>query len=94
MMMPGATILYVLMAAAFCVGAYVFFRLRARRPARAASVGWLVCAIIVLALGWGAFALDLPSRALLFTGLILPVWLMGGLAGLFVGLIRYRKSGA
>ncbi len=91
-MMSSATILLAFMAVAFCVGVAVFYRLRARRTARAAGMGWLVCAAIVLILGWSTFLLDMAPRAAVFTGLILPVWLMGGLVGLVAGLVRHRNS--
>lgn len=91
-MTPGVTILLAFMAAAFCIGAYAFFRLCLRRKLRSAGLGWLICATIVLALGWTAFALDLPPRIAVFTGLILPVWLVGGLLGLLIGVIRGGKT--
>ncbi|HEY9037833.1 MAG TPA: hypothetical protein VIN05_02680 [Roseovarius sp.] len=91
-MTPDLMILFALMAAAFCVGVYVFFRLSARRTLRSAGLSWLICATIVLALGWAAFALSAPPRAAIFTGLILPVWLIGGLLGLFIGVIRNGRA--
>ncbi|MCQ0092457.1 hypothetical protein [Roseovarius sp. M141] len=91
-MTSNVTILFAFMAAAFSVGVYVFFRLCLRRTLRSAGLGWLICATIVLALGWTAFALDLPPRTAVFTGLILPVWLIGGLLGLLIGLIRGGRA--
>lgn len=91
-MTPGITILFAFVAAAFCVGVYVFFRLGARRTLRSAGLSWLICATIVLALGWAAFSLDAPSRVAVFTGLILPVWLIGGLLGLLIGMIRNGRT--
>ncbi len=92
-MTSSVTLLFAFMAAAFCVGAYVFFRLCARRTLRSAGLGWLICATIVLAMGWAAFMLDLPPRVAAFTGLILPVWLIGGLLGLVIGTVRGKRRG-
>lgn len=89
-MSGGILILTSLLVAAFCGGGAVFYGLILRRGTRAALIGWGICAVIVVALGWGTFALDISSRALVFTGLILPVWLSGGLLGVIIGAIRLR----
>ncbi|WP_324751703.1 hypothetical protein [Roseovarius sp. Pro17] len=81
-------ILTILLIAAFCVGAGVFCRTTMRRGRRAALIGWGLCGAAVMALGWGAFAMQVPPRTAIFTGLILPVWLIGALVGLMIGLIR------
>lgn len=84
--LPPLLLLFTI--AAFCVGAGVFYSLVARRSLRAALIGWGICGAVVMALGWGAYAAGAAPRLAIFTGLILPVWLMGGLAGLLAGLAR------
>ena len=79
-------LLTLFMIAAFCIGAGVFYRLAARRSVHAALVGWGICGAAVMALGWGAYVVQAAPHLAVFTGLILPVWLMGGLSGLIVGL--------
>lgn len=88
--MSGATLLFAFMGAAFCVGAAVFYGICARRAVRAAARGWLICGALVVLLGWAGFMMDVGPGAAILTGLILPVWLMGGLLALVAGAIRNR----
>ncbi len=81
-------ILTILLIAAFCVGAGIFYRTAMRRGSRAALIGWGLCGAAVMVLGWGAYAMQAPPHAMIFVGLILPVWLMGGLVGMVIGLVR------
>ncbi|MFD0857607.1 hypothetical protein [Roseovarius aquimarinus] len=74
--------------AAFCVGAGVFHGVAMRRSSHAVLIGWGVCGLAIMALAWAAFSIDAGRAAAIFTGLILPIWLAGGLLGLIVGLIR------
>jgi len=76
------------MIAAFCVGAGVFYRIAMRQTRAAALIGWGVCGALVLLIGWGAYAAQMSFGAAIFTGLILPVWLIGALIGLVIGLVR------
>ena len=80
--------LTLVMIAAFCIGAGVFYRTAMRRASHVVLIGWGMCGAVVMALGWGAYMVQAPSSAAIFTGLILPVWLMGGLVGLIIGLVR------
>ncbi|MFX0546741.1 hypothetical protein ACEWPL_014450 [Roseovarius sp. S1116L3] len=80
--------LTLLMIAAFCVGAGVFYRVAMQRSRHAALIGWGVCGAVVVALGWAAYALQAGPGTAIFTGLILPVWMMGALVGMIVGLVR------
>lgn len=91
-MISAAAMLYALLLAAFCVGAAVFYGVGLRRTPRQAGLGWAVCAALVLGLSWAAVLLDLAPRALVFTGLFLPVWLVGGLCGLVFGMLLQRKG--
>lgn len=85
----GMSILIIAAVAAFCVGAAVFWRVFTRRGVRAALVGWAACGAVVVALGWVAYGLDASRGAAIFTGLILPAWLIGGLPGLLAGTVRH-----
>lgn len=89
-MTGGIFMLTSLLVAVFCGGGVVFYAVTIRRGTRAALIGWGVCGVIVVALGWSTYALDAPSRAVVFAGLILPVWLSGALLGLIIGAIRQR----
>jgi heme O synthase-like polyprenyltransferase len=79
-------LLTIFLIAAFCVGVGVFYSVATRRSTTAALIGWGICGAAVMALGWGAYAVQAGSHTVIFTGLILPVWLIGGLVGLIVGL--------
>jgi hypothetical protein len=81
-------LLTLFMIAAFCVGAGVFYRVTLRRSSHTALIGWGLCGAAVMALGWTAYALQAPPRIAIFTGLILPVWLLGALIGMMAGLVR------
>lgn len=81
-------LLLLFMIAAFCVGAGVFYRVGMRRRSHVAMISWGVAGALVMAIGWGAYAVQAPPVAALFTGLILPIWLFGGLFGMIVGLAR------
>ncbi|PVA11976.1 hypothetical protein DC366_03395 [Pelagivirga sediminicola] len=91
--MSGLTLLFAFMAAAFCVGTAVFYGIVARRTLRGAARGWLLCATLVVVLGWSGYMLNVAPNAAILTGLILPLWLMGGLLGLLIGAIRNRRRG-
>ncbi len=91
-MTSTATILLALMAAAFCTGVAVFYGICARRTVRGGVLGWLICATIVVLLGWMGFMLNAGPRAAIFTGLVLPAWLIGGLLGLIIGRFRRRSA--
>lgn len=80
-------LLTLFMIAAFCVGAGVFYRVALRRSRHAALIGWGLCGAAVMALGWTAYALQAPPRIVIFTGLILPLWLLGALIGMIAGLV-------
>lgn len=87
------TLLLLLLIAAFCVGAGVFYRVATRRSSHVALIGWGLCGAAVMALGWGAYAAQVGPSTAIFTGLVLPAWLFGGLIGMFAGLFRqaWRK---
>ncbi|WP_113910587.1 hypothetical protein [Roseovarius dicentrarchi] len=89
-----AVILYAVLAAAFCVGVGVFYRICARRSPRSAGMRWLIATTVVLALGLIAAQMDLPANARIFAGLVLPVWAIGGLLGLVIAAIRPQGPGA
>jgi hypothetical protein len=80
-------LLTLFMIAAFCIGGAVFSRTAVRRPSYVALIGWGLCGAVVMALGWAACMMQAPPRVAIFTGVILPVWLMGGLIGMIAGLI-------
>ncbi len=90
-MTSNAAVLFTVMAAALCVGVAVFFRISARRSLRSAGARWLILTTVVLALGVMSGPLGLPPNGVIFTGLILPIWAVGGLLGLIIAAIRPGK---
>lgn len=87
-MMGLPPLLTLFVIAAFCVGAGVFYRIAMRRSSAAALIGWGVCGAVVIGLGWAAYTVQAAPAVAIFAGLILPVWLMGGLIGMIIGLVR------
>ena len=80
--------LALLSIATFCVGAGVFHGIAMRRSSHATLIGWGLCGLIVMAMAWAAFSFNAGRAVAIFAGLILPVWLAGGLIGMIIGLIR------
>ncbi len=50
----------------------------------------MLVAAAIIGLAALSYQLDLSSRMAIFTGLILPIWLLGGLVGAGLGLLWYR----
>ncbi|RKF14806.1 hypothetical protein D6850_07980 [Roseovarius spongiae] len=84
-------IFFALLLAVFCTGVGIFFRQCARHPWRRVAIGWVLGAVLVLGGAALVHAWGAGGRAALFTGLILPVWLLGGLLGAMLGLAWYRR---
>jgi hypothetical protein len=87
-MMGLPPMLTLFIIAAFCVGVGVFYRMAMRRGSATALIGWGLCGALVVVIGWGAYAAQAAPAVAIFTGLILPVWLLGALVGMIIGLVR------